>query len=110
MVSVELPPVVTDVGLTLAVAPLGRPEMEREMSSALPETTAVLMVELPEAPGARDRLDGDALIEKSLTMTPQSGNLKAPIRVFQLNEPLLGMYSFVYQNVQSSLGSTAIML
>jgi len=40
----------------------------------------------------------------------QDGNLNDPMRVFQLNVPLLGMYSFVYQNVQSSLGSIPIML
>ncbi len=40
----------------------------------------------------------------------QDGNLNDPMRVFQLKVPLLGMYSFVYQNVQSSLGSIPIML
>src|SRR5438094_341797 len=70
IVSVELPPDVTDVGSTVAVAPLGTPEMEREMSSGLPETTAVLMVEEPEAPDARDKLDGDELIENSLAAGP----------------------------------------
>jgi len=48
--------------------------------------------------------------EKSGGGTPQFGNLNDPMRVFQLNVPLLGMYSFVYQNVQSSLGSIPIML
>jgi hypothetical protein len=37
---------------------------------------------------------------------PQFVNLNEPMRVFQLNAPLLGMYSFVYQKVQSSDGST----
>ena len=40
----------------------------------------------------------------------QFGNLKLAIRVFQLNEPLVLMYSFVYQNVQSSTGSTCMAL
>jgi hypothetical protein len=35
-------------------------------------------------------------------------SLKEPMKVAQLNEPLLGRYSFVYQNVQSSLGSMRI--
>ena len=69
------------------------------------------MVELPDAPGARVRLEGDALIEKSsVGVGPQLGNRKLPIRVLQLNAPFEGMYSLVYQKVQSSLGSTAIML
>jgi hypothetical protein len=41
---------------------------------------------------------------------PQLGNLNEPMRVFQLNDPLAGRYSVVYQKVQSSLGSTDIML
>jgi hypothetical protein len=34
--------------------------------------------------------------------------LNEAIRVRQLKVPFAGMYSFVYQKVQSSLGSTAI--
>ena len=49
-----------------AVTPVGRPEMLRAMLSALPETTAVLMLLLPAAPWATERLAGLALIEKSL--------------------------------------------
>jgi hypothetical protein len=41
---------------------------------------------------------------------PQFVNLNEPMRVRQLNAPLLGMYSVVYQNVQSSDGSTVIEL
>jgi len=40
----------------------------------------------------------------------QDVNLKDPMRVFQLNEPLVVRYSFVYQKVQSSTGSTLILL
>ena len=43
-------------------------------------------------------------------LPPQLANLNEPIRVLQLNAPSLGMYSFVYQNVQSSDGSTLIEL
>jgi hypothetical protein len=32
-------------------------------------------------------------------------SLNEPMNVAQLNEPLLGWYWFVYQKVQSSLGS-----
>ena len=40
----------------------------------------------------------------------QPGNLNVPMRVFQLNEPVLRRYSVVYQKVQSSTGSTVIAL
>src|SRR5205823_3080823 len=40
----------------------------------------------------------------------QPVNLNAAIRVCQLKLPLLGMYSFVYQNVQSSEGSTLMLV
>jgi hypothetical protein len=38
------------------------------------------------------------------------GNLKLPIRVFQVNGLLTLKYSFVYQNVQSSAGSKFMLL
>jgi len=40
----------------------------------------------------------------------QPGYLNDPMRVDQLNEPLVLMYSFVYQKVQSSTGSTVMAL
>jgi hypothetical protein len=40
----------------------------------------------------------------------QPGNLKLSIFVLQLNVPLDFRYSFVYQNVQSSTGSTVMAL
>ena len=75
----------------------------------MPDVIAVEMVLVPEAPCAMLKLDGLAEMEKSsVTVLPQPGNLKDPTRVLQLNSPVTGMYSLVYQNVQSSLGSTAI--
>ena len=41
---------------------------------------------------------------------PQLGNLKLEMRVFQLKDPVVFMYSCVYQNVQSSTGSTVMAL
>jgi hypothetical protein len=38
----------------------------------------------------------------------QFANLNVPIRVFQFQVPSVFRYSFVYQKVQSSTGSTAI--
>src|SRR5712692_2416540 len=109
-VSVELPPVVTDVGLKEAVAPVGTPETVRLIVSALPETSAVEIVLMPCVPCTRVKLEGVAEIEKSLTGVPQPGNLNVAILVFQLNLPFAGMYSLVIQNVQSSVGSTPTML
>src|SRR5437879_3697675 len=63
-VSVELPPAVTDVGLSDAVAPLGTPVTERLTVCALPEVTAVEIVLVPEAPCTRLKLVGLAAIEK----------------------------------------------
>ena len=40
----------------------------------------------------------------------QLGNLNDAMRVFQLNEPVFCRYSVVYQNVQSSVGSTVMAL
>ena len=46
----------------------------------------------------------------AVTVEPQPGNLKFAIRVFQLKVPVVFMYSWVYQNVQSSTGSTVMEL
>ena len=43
-------------------------------------------------------------------MLPLPGNLKEAMRVLQLKEPVVAMYSWVYQKVQSSMGSTLILL
>ena len=73
---------------------------------------AVLMVDVAGVFGASERLEGFAEIEKSLAggAVPQLGNLKLAMRVTQLKEPLLGRYSFVYQKVQPSAGSTEMLL
>src|SRR2546426_2753002 len=65
-VSVELPPAVTDVGLSAVVAPLGTPVTERLTVCALPEVTAVEIVLVPEAPCTRLNLVELAAIEKLL--------------------------------------------
>ena len=43
-------------------------------------------------------------------LAPQFGKMKFAMRVFQLKLPVEGMYSWVYQNVQSSAGSTVMAL
>src|SRR5947207_9759079 len=53
-VSVELPPAVTEVGLTVAVAPAGVPLTLRLTVSAEPLVTAVEMEDVPTAPCTRE--------------------------------------------------------
>ena len=65
------------------------------------------MVEVPLWPWTNERLVGFALMEKSFG-TPQFGSRNVPIRVRQLKVPVVGMYSFAYQNVQLSTGSICI--
>src|SRR5207248_2400936 len=64
-VSVELLPEVTEVGLTMAVAPLGVPLTARLTVPALPLVTAVEMVLVALEPCAMLNDVGDALMEKS---------------------------------------------
>lgn len=64
--SVELPPALTEVGLKLALAPLGRPEILKVTVCVPPEVTAVEIVLVPvECFPLRFRLVGFAEIEKS---------------------------------------------
>ena len=56
------------------------------------------------------RLDGLAPIEKSDGPLVQLGNLNDAMRVCQLKLPFVVRYSSVYQNVQSSLGSTVMLV
>jgi hypothetical protein len=64
-VSVELPPAVTDVGLSEAVAPGGMPLGVNVTLSGVPLVTAVEMVEVPLPPWTMETLVGLELIEKS---------------------------------------------
>ena len=66
MVSVELPPELTLAGLKEAVAPLGKPLALSATGCAVPDVTAVLIVDVPLEPCVILRLDGFAAIEKSL--------------------------------------------
>ena len=64
--SVELPPALTEVGLKVAVAPLGTPEILKVTVCVPPEVTAVEMVLVPdECFPLKLRLVGFAEIEKS---------------------------------------------
>ena len=66
MVRVELPPALTEVGLKVAVALLGTPEILNVTVCVPPEVTAVDIVLVPDAClPAKVRLVGFAEIEKS---------------------------------------------
>jgi hypothetical protein len=106
-VIVDDPPAVTEVGLNETVVPAGWPDALSETVCAEPLVTAVEIDELPLPPCWTLRLDGEAASEKSFaTVPPQPVTLNAPMRVCQLKLPFALRYWFVYQNVQSSLGST----
>jgi hypothetical protein len=66
IVSVDDPPVVTELGLKLAVAPEGSPLALSDTDCADPLVTAVEIVDVADAPCVTDTLDGLAEIEKSL--------------------------------------------
>ena len=65
---------------------------------------AGVLVTVPEPVPATLTVSGNVVVPV------QPGKLKVAMRVFQLKVPSTLMYSFVYQNVQSSVGSTCIAL
>jgi len=69
-VELPLPGAPIDVGLKLAVTPVGRPEAEREIAELNPPLTVVEIAVLPEPPGATDKLVGEALKAKSGVALP----------------------------------------
>jgi hypothetical protein len=77
--------------------PVGMPDPVVEAT-----TFAVKVTKFPyvEEPGL-----AESVVVVGTRLCPQPMNLKEPMKVAQLNEPLLGWYWFVYQKVQSSLGS-----
>src|SRR6266513_29285 len=107
---VDESPAVTDAGLKLTVVPAGCPLALRFTVCEPPLVIAVPIVEVPLAPCATVRLAGFALIEKSDGPLVQFGNLNDAMRVCQLKLPFEDRYSPVYQNVQSSLGSTLMLV
>src|SRR5258708_5875169 len=101
---------VPEVGLVLktGVTPRGSPEAERVTLPVKPFTGVTEIVLLPLPVWVIVRPAGEATSEKSGVAQP--ANLKLAMRVFQLNDPVVFMYSLVNQKVQSSTGSTVIEL
>src|SRR5207302_4971015 len=106
-VKVELKPAVIGFGLKDAVVSAGMPLALSVTLSAGPPVAAVAMLDVTLVPWTADTLLGLAPIVKSDGL-PQPGSLNVPMRVFQLNSPFAGMYSYVYHNVQPSVGWTVI--
>src|SRR5271169_4574329 len=100
---------VTGFGEKTAVTPLGKPEAVSEVAELKPFRLVTVTVLVPFPPCVMVTEDGLAATVKSGD-PPQLGNLKFAIRVLQLKVPLVLMYSCVYQNVQSSTGSTCMAL
>lgn len=61
---VEVPEPVMDEGLKPMVTPEGAPEAESVTAESKPPVAVLVMVELPELPGAMESEDGDADREK----------------------------------------------
>jgi hypothetical protein len=108
----ELPVPGAGIGFVanVTVTPLGWPVADNVIALLKPFKAVVLMVEVALLPCWTVTEDGDALMVKSGLLLPQFANLKFAIRVAQLNEPVVFMYSCVYQKVQSSTGSTCMAL
>jgi hypothetical protein len=108
-VRVEEPGGTTKAGLKLAFAPDGNPLTVRFTVPLYPLEGARVTVYMAFVPGSAVTEEGVAPMEKSgVGAPPQEGNLNVAMRVLQLNVPLVCKYSFVYQKVQSSTGSTLI--
>ena len=101
---------VTGLVENAAVTPLGKPEALSVVAELKLFRLVMVMVLVPLEPWAIVREEGEAPMVKSGVELPQLGNLKFAMRVFQLKVPFVLMYSWVYQNVQSSTGSTCIAL
>src|SRR6202158_3358924 len=109
-VAVPLAGGVTGLVENAAVTPLGKPEALSVVAELKLFRLVMVMVLVPLEPWAMVREDGEAPMVKSGVVLPQVGNLKFAMRVFQLKVPLVFMYSVVYQNVQSSPGSSCMAL
>ena len=109
--AVKVTVLVEVVGLVpkLAVTPAGKPEADKVTLPVKPPLGFTVIVLDPVPPCVTLTLVGEAESVKS-GAPPQPGNLKLAMRVFQLNDPVVFMYSFVYQKVQSSTGSIVMAL
>jgi hypothetical protein len=103
-VSVEVPGMATDDALNVAVTPVGRP---LALSDTVPVAPVEVSTDTPSAvvPPPRVTAPTDGAVTRK---APQEESWKEAIAVLQL--PVAGMYSAVYQKVQSSRGSIDMLL
>jgi hypothetical protein len=76
----------------------------------VPLVGPTVAVKVTEVPYVEEAGLAESVVVVGVRLCPQPGNLNEAMRVCQLNEPLDGWYSLEYQNVQSSTGSTLILL
>lgn len=101
---------VTELAEKLQFAPLGQFVTDSDTGLLNPFNDVTVIVEPAGFPCVIVCDDGLAESEKSGVEVPQPANLKDPICVLQLNEPFDFRYSLMYQNVQSSAGSTLMLV
>ena len=110
-VRVELPEPVTEAGLKFALAPPGSPLVTLKLTVPVnPFTAPIVAVYVVLLACVTLWEDGVAAMVKSGVVEPQVGNLNDASRVAQLKLPVFDRYSLLYQNVQSSTGSMAILV
>jgi hypothetical protein len=96
------------VGLTEQIAFVGHPEDTLRFTVPLyPLIAVTLILDAAAVPAFTVAETGFAPIEKSAApvLPPQLLNLKEPMRVYHPAGEVVGRYSLMYQNVQSSDGS-----
>jgi hypothetical protein len=71
----------------------------------VPLVCATVAVKVTEFPYVEEVGVAESVVVVGTRLCPQPMNLKEPMKVAQLNVPLLDWYWFVYQKVQSSVGS-----
>src|SRR5439155_18260336 len=103
IVSAAVSPANTAAGTNEARNPVGRPAADSSSISGTAADVAVRSTYSAEPPTSMVRLAGSMEMEKS-PAAAQPGSRKAPMRVAMP----FAMYSVVYQNVQSSEGSTCM--
>src|ERR1041384_3468561 len=110
-----LAPMVKSAGGGALTVPLTRPAsagLTLALNATLPALPicVVLTALVPLFPCSSVSVPGEALMPKSGGAFGQPGSLKLLMRVFQLKLPFAFKYSSVYQKVQSSTGSTDMVL
>ena len=97
---------VTEVGFSAHIVDAGQPLTVRATELLNPLREVTVAVEVAALPWGIVSAEGLAESEKSGAEDAQLVNLNDPTRVLQLNAPFDCRYSLMYQDVQSSDGST----